>query len=96
MPKPAAFMGSLHVCPQMTAIIPHVGGPVIGTAATVLVSGPPAVNINDMSVCVGPPDKVSLASFTVFAKGKPMARMGDLCGHGGAIVLGMPTIIVGD
>jgi uncharacterized Zn-binding protein involved in type VI secretion len=49
-----------------------------------------------MSVCVGPPDKVALASFTVFAKGKPMARMGDLCGHGGVIVLGMPTIIVGD
>lgn len=96
MPKPAAFLGSLHVCPQVTVIVPHVGGPVIGTAATVLVAGPPAVNINDMAVCVGPPDKVAAASGTVSAKGKPMARMGDSCQHGGMIVLGMPTIIVGD
>lgn len=96
MGKPAAFMGSLHVCPSVTAIIPHVGGPAIGTAATVLVGGPPAVNIGDTSVCVGPPDKVAAASATVMAHGKPMARMTDACGHGGKIVLGMPTIIVGD
>jgi uncharacterized Zn-binding protein involved in type VI secretion len=96
MPKPAAFLGSLHVCPQVTVIVPHVGGPVIGLAIPVLVGGPPAANINDMAVCVGPPDKAALASFTVLAKGKPMARMGDLCQHGGAIVLGNPTILVGD
>ncbi len=96
MPQPAAFMGSLHVCPSVTVIVPHVGGPVMGTAAMVQVMGPPAVNIGDTAICVGPPDKVVLASFTVMAQGKPMARMGDLCAHGGSIVLGMPTILVGD
>ena len=96
MGKPAVFMGSLHVCPSVTAIVPHVGGPAIGTAATVLVGGPPAVNLGDTSVCVGPPDKVAAASATVMAHGKPMARMTDPCGHGGKIMLGMPTIIVGD
>ncbi len=96
MPKPAAFLGSLHVCPAVTVIIPHVGGPVIGTAATVLVAGPPAAVIGDKGICVGPPDSVAAASGTVMAQGKPMARMGDACGHGGVIVLGNPTIIVGD
>lgn len=95
MPKPAAFLGSLHVCPAVTVIVPHVGGPVIGTAATVLVMGPPAATIGDMAVCVGPPDTVAAASGTVMAQGKPMARMGDSCAHGGTIVLGMPTILVG-
>jgi uncharacterized Zn-binding protein involved in type VI secretion len=96
MGKPAAFMGSLHVCPSVTVIVPHVGGPVIGTAATVLVGGPPAATIGDISVCVGPPDAVAATSVTVMAQGKPMARMTDPCGHGGKIMLGMPTIIVGD
>lgn len=96
MPKPAAFLGSLHVCPQVTGVVPHVGGPAMGMAVMVMVGGPVAVNTNNISVCVGPPDKVAMASTTVMAQGKPMARMGDLCGHGGSIVLGMPTIIVGD
>ena len=96
MPKPAAFMGSMHVCPSVTVIVPHVGGPIIGTAATVLVGGPPAAVIGDKGVCVGPPDTVAAASGTVMAGGKPMARMGDPCAHGGKIVLGNPTILVGD
>ncbi len=96
MGKPAAFLGSLHVCPKVTGVVPHVGGPTIGMAVTVLVAGPPAVNTNNMSVCVGPPDKVAVGSATVMAQGKPMVRMGDLCGHGGKIVIGSPTIIVGD
>lgn len=95
MPQPAAFMGSLHVCPGVTVIIPHVGGPVIGTGATVLVMGPPSALMGDMAVCVGPPDKAVMGSPLVLAMNKPMARMGDPCQHGGAIVLGMPTILVG-
>lgn len=99
MPGPAAMMGSLHVCPQVTMVgpvpVPHVGGPVMGTAATVLVSGPPAAVIGDIGICVGPPDSVALACFTVLAQNKPMACVGDMCGHGGAIVLGVPTILVG-
>ncbi len=96
MPNPAAFLGSLHLCPQVTGVVPHIGGPTIGMAVTVIVGGPPAVNINNMSVCVGPPDKVAKGSATVMAAGNPMVRMGDPCGHGGTIVLGMPTIIIGD
>jgi uncharacterized Zn-binding protein involved in type VI secretion len=94
MPKPAAMMTSLHVCPKFTGPIPHVGGPVIGTGATVLVGVMPAALMGDMAVCVGPPDKVVLGSATVTAMNKPMARMGDNCQHGGIVALGMPTILV--
>ncbi len=99
MPGPAAMMGALHVCPQVTVVgivpIPHVCGPVIATAATVLMSGPPAAVIGDMAVCIGPPDSVALACFTVLSQNKPTACMGDMSGHGGSIVLGIPTILVG-
>jgi uncharacterized Zn-binding protein involved in type VI secretion len=48
-----------------------------------------------MAVCVGPPDVIALGSFTVLIGGQPAARMGDLTAHGGTIVLGMPTVLIG-
>ncbi len=96
MPGPAAFLGSLHVCPSVTVIVPHVGGPVIGTAATVLVGGSvPAAVLGDMAVCVGPPDTVAMGCPTVLAQNKPWATFGSNCAHGGVIVLGWPTVLVG-
>jgi uncharacterized Zn-binding protein involved in type VI secretion len=32
---------------------------------------------------------------TVLFEGRPAARMGDLCAHGGTIVLGFPTVLLG-
>jgi len=48
-----------------------------------------------MCVCVGPPDVIVKGSFTVFIKGLPAARMGDMTAHGGVIVLGAFTVFVG-
>jgi uncharacterized Zn-binding protein involved in type VI secretion len=48
-----------------------------------------------MCVCVGPPDVIALGSFTTLIGGQPAARMGDLTAHGGAIVLGLPTVLIG-
>jgi uncharacterized Zn-binding protein involved in type VI secretion len=95
MPGPAAFMGSLHVCPKFTGPVPHACGPVIGTAATVLIGVMPGAVLGDKAICVGPPDTVAMGSPTVLAAGKPLATMGSTCAHGGAIVLGMPTVISG-
>jgi uncharacterized Zn-binding protein involved in type VI secretion len=36
-----------------------------------------------------------LGSFTVFTMKMPQARIGDMTAHGGAIVLGFPTVLVG-
>jgi uncharacterized Zn-binding protein involved in type VI secretion len=92
---PAARMGDMHVCPMVTVLVPHVGGPVALGCPTVLIGGQPAARAGDMLVCVGPPDVIAMASFTVMIGGMPAARMGDMTAHGGAIVLGLPTVMIG-
>ncbi len=96
MGMPAARVTDMHVCPAFTGPVPHVGGPIIPPCAvTVLIGGLPAARITDMAVCVGPPDTIVLGSFTVLICSLPAARLGDLTAHGGVIVSGMPTVLVG-
>jgi uncharacterized Zn-binding protein involved in type VI secretion len=89
----------MHVCPMVTPgvpPIPHVGGPIIGPGVpTVLVGFLPAAVVSDQCVCVGPPDIIVKGSLTVLIGYKPSARIGDLTAHGGVIVAGMPTVIIG-
>jgi uncharacterized Zn-binding protein involved in type VI secretion len=73
-----------------------VGGPVVGPGvATVLIGGLPAAVLGDSTVCVGPPGSVVKGSATVFIGGRPAARVGDTTAHGGSIVMGCPTVIIG-
>lgn len=93
---PAARLTDMHTCPMVTGVVPHVGGPIIGPGApTVLIGGMPAAVVGDSVTCVGPPDTIAKGSATVLIGGKPAARLGDLTAHGGAIVLGCPTVIIG-
>ncbi|NND94649.1 MAG: PAAR domain-containing protein [Flavobacteriales bacterium] len=100
MSKPAARVGDMHVCPFVTPgvpPIPHVGGPVTGPGCpTVMIGGMPAAVMGDMCVCTGPPDTIILGSMGVMIGGKPAARMGDTCMHGGTIVVGCPTVLIGE
>src|ERR1700685_4650387 len=94
--SPAARLTDLHVCPMVTVLVPHVGGPIIAPGApTVLIGGLPAARVTDMAVCVGPPDVIVLGSFTVLTIAMPQARIGDLTAHGGTIILGEFTVLVG-
>jgi len=96
MGMPAARTGDMHICPMVTGVVPHVGGPILPPCAiTVLTGGMPQARVSDMCVCVGPPDVIALGSFTVLVSGLPAARMGDLTAHGGTIVLGLPTVLIG-
>lgn len=99
MSKPAARITDMHVCPLATPgtpPIPHVGGPITGPGVpTVLIGGMPAAVLGDMCVCTGPPDSIILGSTTVLIGGKPAARMGDSTAHGGSIVAGLPTVLIG-
>ena len=99
MGQPAARITDMHVCPMVTPApvpVPHVGGPIIGPGMpTVLIGGMPAAVLGDMLTCVGPPDIIAKGSATVLIGGKPAARMGDLTAHGGVIVAGLPTVIIG-
>jgi uncharacterized Zn-binding protein involved in type VI secretion len=77
--------------------IPHVGGPILPPGGvTVLIGGVPAARMGDMCVCVGPPDVIAKGSTGVFIMGMPAARMGDLTAHGGSIVVGLPTVLIGE
>jgi uncharacterized Zn-binding protein involved in type VI secretion len=96
MGMPASRITDMHVCPMLTGIVPHVGGPILPPGAvTVLIGGLPAARVGDMAVCVGPPDVIILGSFTVLTMSMPQARIMDMTAHGGMIVLGMPTVLVG-
>ena len=55
----------------------------------------PAARVGDMAVCVGPPDVIAMGSVTVLIGGMPAARLGDTTAHGGAIVVGCPTVMIG-
>jgi len=93
---PAARATDMHVCPLVTGVVPHVGGPALPPGApTVLVGGLPALRVGDLLVCVGPPDTVAMGSGTVLIAGMPAARLGDSTAHGGTIVAGCPTVLVG-
>jgi len=97
MGMPAARVGDLHVCPMVTGTVPHVGGPILPPCApTVLTGKIPQARVSDQLTCVGPPDVILMGSKTVFVTGLPAARIGDQTAHGGVIVLGFPTVLIGD
>ena len=96
MGMPAARISDMHVCPMVTGAVPHVGGPIMPPGAiTVLICSLPAARVGDMEVCVGPPDSIVLGSMTVLIDKMPAARLGDMSAHGGSIVAGAPTVLVG-
>ncbi len=93
---PAARLTDMHTCPMTTGPVPHVGGPIVGPGIpTVLIGGIPASVMGDMATCTGPPDTIIKGSATVLIGGRPAARMGDQTAHGGVIVGGLPTVIIG-
>ncbi len=95
----AARLTDMHTCPMQTPglpPVPHVGGPIIGPGVpTVLIGKLPAAVMGDMATCVGPPDTIIKGSTTVMIGGKPAARMCDTTAHGGSIIMGCPTVIIG-
>ncbi len=99
MGKPAARLTDMHTCPMVTPgvpPIPHVGGPVSGPGVpNVLIGKLPAAVMGDTLVCTGPPDVIAKGSATVMIGKRPAARMGDQTAHGGVIVLGCPTVMIG-
>jgi uncharacterized Zn-binding protein involved in type VI secretion len=93
---PASRAGDMHTCPMVTGVVPHVGGPILPPCMpTVLTGGMPQARVGDMLTCVGPPDVIAKGSPTVLVGGMMAARIGDLTVHGGVIILGYPTVMIG-
>ena len=94
---PAARVTDMHTCPMTTGPVPHVGGPILPPGApTVLIDFLPAATVTSMATCVGPPDMIVMGSMGVMINFLPAARLGDQTAHGGVIVLGSFTCMIGD
>ena len=87
----------MHVCPMVNpGPVPHVGGPITSPGVpTVLIGYLPAATMGDMCICTGPPDSIVMGSTTVMIGNKFAARLGDTTAHGGSIVAGCPTVVIG-
>jgi uncharacterized Zn-binding protein involved in type VI secretion len=95
MTQQAARVGDPHTCPMVTPS-PHIGGPILPAGCpTVVIGGQPAARIGDMCQCTGPADMIRSGAPTVLIGGEPAARMGDQTRHGGVIVMGFATVLIG-
>jgi len=93
----AARITDMHTCPKTEpGPVPHVGGPILPAGEpTVLIGNMPAARVGDQAVCVGPPDKIKSGEPSVQIGHKDAARLGDSMEHGGVIVGGCPTVLIG-
>ena len=97
MGKPAARLNDMHTCPMTNpGPVPHMGGPIFGPGIpSVLIEGMPAAKVGDTAICSGPPDTIVTGSGKVLIGGMPAARLGDSTAHGGTIVAGASTVLIG-
>lgn len=92
----AARLGDAHVCPKIDpGPKPHIGGPILQGDTSVLIGNRPAARKGDKAFCVGLPDTIDGGEDTVLIGGKPAARRGDRTKHGGKIMMGCPSVIIG-
>ena len=92
----AARVTDMHTCPLSDGPKPHVGGPILpGSNTSVLIGSLPAAVVGDTCVCTGPPDLLVQGSSTVLIGGKGAVRMGDVTAHGGTVILGCSTVLIG-
>jgi uncharacterized Zn-binding protein involved in type VI secretion len=93
---PAARITDMHTCPMVNpGPVPHVGGPVSSGCGTVMIGYQPAARVGDSAICVPATDSIAAGASNVIIGNKPAARLGDSMAHGGVIVAGCPTVIIG-
>ena len=82
----AARLTDNHLCPAVTGIVPHVGGPILPPCSlNVRTNSLFQARATDKATCVGPPDTIVVGSATVKVNGLMAARLLDQCMHGGTI-----------
>jgi uncharacterized Zn-binding protein involved in type VI secretion len=93
---PASRIGDNHTCPMVNpGPVPHVGGPILTGMSTVLIGNKPAARVGDKAMCQAPPDTISMGATNVLIGNKMAARIGDPTQHGGVVVQGLPTVLIG-
>lgn len=93
---PAARITDMHTCPMVNpGPVPHVGGPIITGCMSVIIGYQPAARVGDSAICVPAIDKISQGASNVIIGDQQAARLGDPTAHGGVVVAGCPTVIIG-
>jgi len=97
---PAATLTSQYLCPMVTPVgpvpTPHVGGSIMVGTPTVIVGGMPIATLTSTGMCaVPPPCVMAVGSATVLVGAIPAMAMAKQTAHGGMIVQGQPTVIIG-
>lgn len=93
---PAARISDMHTCPKVEpGPVPHVGGPIITGSSNVIIGFMPAARVTDKAICVPAVDSIKSGSSNVIITNQEAARIGDPTNHGGVIVTGCPTVIIG-
>jgi uncharacterized Zn-binding protein involved in type VI secretion len=93
----AARIGDMHTCPMVDpGPVSHVGGPIITGSQKAITGNMPQARVTDKLTCVGPPDMIAKGSPTVQVNKLMAARITDLTLHGGVIVKGFPSVLIGE
>lgn len=94
---PAARIADFHTCPMVNpGPVPHVGGPVASGSPDVIIGFMPAARKTDTAICVPAVDAIKKGSSGVVINNLDAARIGDPTNHNGVIVMGCPTVIIGE
>lgn len=94
--KQIVTINTNHICPMVTGITPHVGGPIVGPGNPgVLIDGVPISVLGDTCICCGSPDVVVQGYPGILVDGVPIVVQGCMTAHGGTIPMGVPGVTVG-
>jgi uncharacterized Zn-binding protein involved in type VI secretion len=87
----------MHQCPAFDGPKAHVGGPIQPPGvANVFIGGQPAATATGLCTCASPaPDIIAAGSKSVLIGNKPAARLGDQTAHGGKIIAGCSSVLIG-
>jgi uncharacterized Zn-binding protein involved in type VI secretion len=86
---PAARISDMEACPSG-------GGAIMTGEVTVLIEGLPAARVGDSIACSGGPITIESGAPKVVIGGSNAARMTDSSCHGGKIVKGAATVLIGN
>jgi uncharacterized Zn-binding protein involved in type VI secretion len=100
---PAARVTDIVLCPMVTPTpipVPHVCGVVMPPCSVNTLTGklPQARMGADLALCavMPPPVPFVKGSVTVLVNGMPAVRaLVDMTAHGGSVLVGMPTVLIG-
>lgn len=83
-------MADLHTCPR------HDGTHVFEGSRLVSIAGSPVACVEHNCLCDGVSiDPIATGAATVMLGGKPVARKGELTGHGGVLTTGASNVLIG-